>query len=150
MSIMCNRYIMRIKLLGLFDKRVQQRVYILFINKGFICLRPCLSRAKVLMYLFRRRLINQTSSFQFLFNIELHLINQNSIRICKAYMKASEIYCVLEASQLSCKSNVYSHLVSFTLSYPLVSLSPLLGGSSQNRLVQLGYRFRTELAYLIV
>jgi hypothetical protein len=155
---MICRSLIRSKLFCLAAPGLQQRVYVLYMNKGFIFFRPWLSRAGIVMYLF------QTGCTQLepclsdghlhnkaFFKIESQLISINSSFTLGVYIKAALTSCAAEGSYSVISSTAYSHQVLFTLSYPLVSINPIFDSPScfETKGTSTQHRFRNELAFLL-
>jgi hypothetical protein len=153
--MICRSHL-RSKLLCICSKGLQQRVYVLYMNNGFIFFRPSLSRANVIMYLFQSHLNNiypcRITSMLFnrsFFKIESVIVKHNSHS--RVYCKAALTSCPINSSYHLGSSFIYSHQVLFTLSYLLVSMSPILGCPSleEAKVLSPSHRFRNEIAFLL-
>lgn len=153
---MICRSLLRSKCICISTKGLHQRVYSLYTNKGFIFFLLSLSRANIIIYLFQSQLNTIAPcqvSGQFLnrsfFKIESLLVESNYQSA--VFSKAALTSCPINASYHLGSSKAYSHQVLFTLSYPLLSLSPVFGCNSyeSTKVSSLKYRFRSELAFLL-
>ena len=154
--LMICRSLLRSKCICQYKQALQQKVYALYTNKGFILFRPWLSRADIVMYLFHTQLSKIAPSFlsgqllnRSFFKIESSLVEYNYYSSMVSI--AALTSCPITASYHLESSPAYSHLILFTLSYPLVSLSPVFGCTScvETKVSSLKHRFRNEVAFLL-
>jgi hypothetical protein len=157
LKLIC-RSLLRTKWISIVDGGFQQRVYILYMNKGFIFFHPWSSRIHMDMYLFKTSINNldpwlksSQSLNEASFKIESLLIKSNSLYTQGVYIKAALTSSRVEASLNACFLASYSHQVLFTLSYPSISMNPIFGCSShiETKVVLPPIRFRNELAFLM-
>jgi hypothetical protein len=157
LKLIC-RSIIRTKWICIAYSGFQQRVYILYMNKGFIFFHPWSYRIHMAIYLFRTSinnldpwLISSQSLNKASFRIESQTIKSNSLCTQGVYMKAALTSSPVEASLNVCLSSSYSHQVLFTLSYPLVSMNPIFGCSSsiETKVALPSTRFRNELPFVV-
>jgi hypothetical protein len=156
---MICRSLMRCKLLCLAAIGLQQRVYALYMNKGFIFFHPWMTRAGIVMYLFHTAstLVEPCLSYaggshnKAWMNIESQHVSINSSLARGLYMKAALTFCLASGHYMLSSGQAYSHQVLFTLSYLLVSINPIFDSSSlcETKGLSMQHRFRNELAFLI-
>ena len=155
---MICRSLIRCKLFCLAVPGLQQRLYVLYMNKGFIFFHPWLSRAGIVMYLFQTDVTHlepclsdgQVRNKSF-FKMESQHVSINSSFSLGVYMKAALTSCPAIGSYSVSSWTAYFHQVLFTLSYPLVSINPIFDSPScfETKGTSLQHRFRNELAFLL-